>query len=212
MPDCTEQGLCDFAAVMGASRSTLLISYFLHMHFLSFLPGGQIINIHPNVPNPEGQRDYGCRPGFKYAKFTGTAPQCEKCGGLRFYCMNGEAKEVSPGYYSTGGKWNVRTSQSKCGGNDVYCVDGQRKKAQRTQYTTGGTELTRTGVAICNQIKNCDVPETCTTATDQKCERCKDNSARVQNVGKPDRCDFTNAGIKRGATSDKERCDSASGD
>ena len=42
--------------------------------------------------------------------------------------MDGVAKEVSPGYYSTGGTRTTRTGQSKCGGNNFYCVDGIRKR------------------------------------------------------------------------------------
>ena len=202
---------CSFASAMATWRSTLLILYFLPMHFLSIFPNGQIINIHPNEQNPDDQRDYGCRPGFKYETLKGAAPKCEKCGSLQFYCINGEAKEVSPGYYSVGGKWNMRTGQSKCGGNEYYCVDGKRNEAESTQYTTGGTELTRTGVAICTQIKNCDVPETCTTATDQKCERCKEDTTRVQAAGKPDECNFVVAGIKPDDALDEETCGAASG-
>ena len=100
--------------------------------------------------------------------------------------MDGVAKKVSPGYYSTGGADTTRTGQSKCAGNAFYCANGVRKRALRTQYTTGGTPSTRTGVKKCKSIEHCAIPVVCSWPDNQKCLKCEDAYKRVQ--GKSDKC------------------------
>ena len=122
-----------------------------------------------------------CPPGC--FKSTG---ECVPCGSSAAYCLNGVAKKVSPGYYSTGGTHTTRTGQSKCGGNGFYCVDGVRKRALKTQYTTGGTPLTRTGVAKCKAIQHCATPVQCSWRNNPKCLKCSDPYKRVE--GRVDTC------------------------
>ena len=128
-----------------------------------------------------------CPPGSK------RTTECVPCGSSAVYCIDGVAKAVSPGYYTTGGTPTTRTGQLTCGGNDFYCVEGIRKQVLSTQFTIGGTILTRTGVKPCNDIVNCASAETCTSSNNEQCSQCQESYALIKgDNGNPDQCALRN--------------------
>ena len=68
-----------------------------------------------------------CRPGFKLNPNPNANAKCVECGAPKYYCVNGVAKKVSRGYYTTGGTQTTRPGQAKCGDPAYYCVNGRHR-------------------------------------------------------------------------------------
>ncbi len=120
-----------------------------------------------------------------------------KCGGNAYYCVDGVRKDVSGGYYTTGGDANTRTGQSQCTGA-TYCSGGVQYDCP-TNYTAN-TTAGKTAATECQiSVSAKNYIKTAKDTTASACGTGKYNPAHTVNYGSTSGCNTCPANYREGA-------------